>query len=245
MWFLLLRRLLVALIAAALFGASAADAQNAPAAQRVFDRARAATGGPGWNTLRGLHQVGEVAGHRYERWTDLVRYGDRTETQTPAGKFAQVYNGAYEWRILADGAVTGSTDRRLNAKVRTDAFLGAYAYFFPSRFDLRSVHLGERQSRGRRYDVLRVQPAGGEPRELWFDRGGGLLGLVVDDSGPRRITTELSDYRRVGPVLIPFQSVTSGGDLRVPEQRRLQSVEFSAPDRGLFSWSPSRTRQPR
>jgi len=224
--------------------AGAAQAQNSPDAQRVLNRARAASGGAGWNTIRGLHEKGDDADGHYERWTDPIRYGDRTAIRTAAGEFVQGYNGAYEWRILLNGAVTGSVDPALTARIRTEAFLAAYAYFFPSRFDLRSVNLGQRRSRDRHFDVLRVQPAGGAPRELWFDRATGLLGMVVDETGPRRVTVELSDYRKVGPVMIPFQTVTYGADL-VPRRRRVESIEFSALDRNLFTLSPERVHQKR
>ena len=242
MW---IRRLTFAVLAAAcLFSAGVAEAQNSPAAQRVLNRARAASGGAGWNTLRGIHEVGEEAGGRYERWTDPVRYGDRIETKTAAGTFVQGYNGGYEWRILTNEAVTGSVDPEVTGRVRTEAFFAAYAYFFPSRFDLRSSHLGERENRGRRFDVLRVQPAGGRPRELWFDRSTGLLGLVVDETAGKRLTTELSDYRRVGPVLIAHLAVTYGADL-VPKRRRLEKIDFNPVSRDLFTLSPERVHRKR
>jgi hypothetical protein len=238
MWTSLLRKLLAALVAAALSAGGVANAQSSPAAQRVLDRARAASGGAGWNLLRGLHEIGQEGGTRYERWLDPIRYGARTETQTPAGKHVQAYNGAGEWRILVSGALTGSVDPAVLAQVRSDAFFGAYAYFYPSRFDLLGTHLGVRQKQGRPFEVLRIQPAGGKPRELWFDRGTGLLGLMVDGAGPRPVTVELSDYRRVGPVLIPFRATTYGGDLSRPQERVLERIDFPAADRSMFSLPP-------
>jgi hypothetical protein len=201
----------------------------------VFDRARAASGGAGWNRLRGWHEVGQDGGVRYERWIDPIRYGLRTETLTPAGKHVQGYNGAGEWRILANGVATGSVERVVLAEVRAQAFFGVYAYFYPSRFDLRSVHLGVREAQGRAFEVVRVQPAGGAPRELWFDRRTGLLGMTVEAAGARPLTVELSDYRRVGPVLIPFRFDAHGGDLPTPRERRLERVDFIPADRSVFS----------
>ncbi|MDP3658825.1 hypothetical protein [Phenylobacterium sp.] len=231
----LVAKFLMVLAAVACCLAAPAEAQNSPAAQRVFNKARAASGGQGWNALRGLHEVGEEGGARYERWVDPVRYGARTETMTGGGKLVQGYNGAGEWRIMPNGVETGSPDPAVVARVRTDAFLAAYAYFYPSRFDLRSSHIGARESRGRSYDVLRVQPAGGQPRELWFDRKTGLLGQIVDESGGQRTTMELSDYRRVGPVMIAFAATTTGGGLTAPRLRKVESVDFRAADRNLFS----------
>lgn len=228
-----LRLLFAALAALAL--CSAAAAQNSPAAQQVLNRARAASGGAGWNSLRGVHEVGQDGEVRYERWFDPVRYGLRIETHPPGGKLVQGFNGAGEWRILASGTQTGSVAAPVLAQVRSDAFFGAYGFYFPSRFDMRSSHLGVRESQGRSFDVLRVQPAGGEPRELWFDRDSGLLGRIVDNSGPRAVTTELSDYRRVGPVRAPFAYTTYGGDLPRPQTRKVEAIDFKPADRGQFS----------
>jgi hypothetical protein len=238
------RMILAALAAAALFLSGTANAQNSPAAQHVLDRARAASGGKAWNGLRGFHETGDDGGVRYERWLDPLRYGDRTETQTPAGKHVQGYNGWGEWRVLADGVVTGSTDRAVLARVRSEAFFGAYAYLYPSRFDVRCVLVGVRQHQGRPFDVVRVDPNGGRARELWFDRRSGLLTLMIDAGGPKPVTIEVSDYRRVGPVLIPFRTVTSGGDLARPRQRQIESIDFRPADRALFSL-PAKTTQSR
>lgn len=226
------------LAAALLWTAGAAHAQNAPAAQRVFDRAKAVSGGAAWNALRGLHEIGTDDGERYESWADPIRYGLRSEVRKPAGKLVQGYNGAGEWRIMPDGRETGSPDRAVVARVRSDAFFGAYGYLFPSRFDLRSTHLGVRRSQGRAFDVVRVQPAGGQPRELWFDRASGLLGQVVDEASGRRV--EVSDYRKVGGVRLPFRYTTFSAGMTA-KVRQVERVDFRAADRDIFSL-PRRSR---
>jgi len=231
----ILRKALAALAVWAVVAGGVAQAQNSPAAQRVLDRARAASGGAGWNALRGLHETGQDDGQRYERWSDPLRYGARIETQTPAGKHVQGYNGAGEWRILASGVVTGSSDRGVLAQVRSEAFLAAFGFFYPSRFDVKSGLLGVRQSQGRTFDVVRVEPMGGKPWQLWFDRQTGLLGLMVEDGGGKPQTIEVSDYRRVGPVLAPFKFTTYGGALAKSRERQVESLDFRPADRNLFS----------
>jgi hypothetical protein len=236
MWMAPVRKLIATLVAAAVFAlAPAAGAQNAPAAQRVLDRARSASGGAGWNLLRGVHATGQEAGQRFEAWFDPLRYGARTETQTPAGKLVQGYNGQGEWRILADGRLTGSVDRAVLAQTRSDAFFGAFGFYYPSRFDVRSTHLGVRHSQGKPFEVLRIQPLGGQARELWFDRRTGLPARMVEAGGARPLTVELSDYRRVGPVLVPFRAVAYGADLARPRERQLDALDFRPADRSLFS----------
>ncbi|KQW70414.1 hypothetical protein ASE17_16095 [Phenylobacterium sp. Root77] len=242
MWISPMRKLFAAVVAVAVLAVGAtAQAQNSPAAQRVLDKARAASGGAaGWNTLRGVHEVGEEGGKPIERWADPLRFGLRQETQTEGGsKLIQGYNGAAEWRILSSGAATGSDRGPYVAKVRSEAFFSAYGYFYPSRFDLRSSHEGVRQHQGRSYEVLRVQPAGGAPRDMWFDARTGMLARMIEHDGQGAPETiEVSDYRRVGSVMVPFRIVTSGGDMAAPRERVLKRVDFLPADRTMFSLPP-------
>lgn len=225
-----------ALGALALAAAGAAQAQHSAAVQRVLDRARAASGGAAWTRIAGLHEVGSEAGLRYERWVDLLRYGVRTEVRTPAGTVVRGYNGYGAWSLWPAGADRSGETNPVLAKARTDAFFAAQGYFFPSRFDLRTSYVGARAAEGRRFDVVRIQPAGGEPREVWFDRATGLPGRIVETGGPKPVTVSLSDYRRAGPVLAPYRVTISGGDLDRPVERRLDRAE--APhrvEREMFS----------
>lgn len=214
---------------------SPASAQNSPAAERVFERARAATGGRAWNGLRSIHESGVEDGRRIQQWADPLRYGLRRETEVGDGKLVQGYNGVAEWRILPSGAQTGSIEKAVVARLRADAFFAAWAFYFPSRFDLRSTHLGVRKDRGRDFDVVRVQPAGGQPRELWFDRKTGLLSLMTIEDAAGRTTVEASDYRKVGPVKLPFRWVTSAPGQARTVERRIEKADFVPLDRALFS----------
>ena len=229
-------RTLLIVLAALLFSAGAAAAQHAPAAQRVVDRARAASGGPAWTALRGLHETGSDNGAPYERWLDALRYGDRMETApTATGKTSRGFNGYGAWWLPVRPRDEAGSDREVLARARSEAFFAAYGYYFTGRFDLRSGYVGVRESGGRRFTVIWVQPAGGQARDLWFDQRTGLLGRMVERQGPRPRTVELSDYRRVGRLLLPFRSVTYGGGLPGPSERILNRIETLAPDRALFS----------
>ena len=93
-----------------------------------------------------------------------------------------------------------------------------------------------RQTRGHTFDVLNVHPWDASPRELWFDRRTHLLGRIVDRSGPQPITTELSDYRRVGPIQVAFHVTVQGAPGAVgAHDRQLDSVVFAPAERDLFS----------
>jgi hypothetical protein len=230
----------VVLVAAALpAAAQARPATKAPQgysreAQRVLAAARAASGGSGWNLLRGWHETGHENAQPYEAWFDTLRYGLRIETRDAAGAVsAQGFNGQGFWRISPAGQSSGVDDRAQVEEARTAAFLGARGYFYTGRFDAHGELAGVRQAHGRAYDVVRVQPWDGAPCELWFDRVSHLLARIVDRAGPQAVTTELSDYRRVGPIQVAFHVTVQGP--AVTQDRRLDAVVFSAPDRALFS----------
>lgn len=204
-------------------------------ARQVLDRARAASGGAGWNLLRGWHETGHQGAQRYESWFDPLRYGMRVETHEAAGLRVHGYNGQGDWQILPSGETTGVEDRHAVAETRTAAFMGAVGYFYPGRFDAHGESLGVRQSGGRAFDVVNVVPWGGTARELWFDRHSHLLSRIVDRSAPQPVTTELSDYRRVGPIRVAFHITVSGPASAPGQQRILDSVVFTPADRAMFS----------
>src|ERR1700744_1790225 len=86
---------------------SAAQAQYARPAQQVISGARAASGGHGWDYLRGWREAGTDDGKAYERWLDPLRYGMRVEThEPPGGVSVHGFNGAGDWRITSAGVVT-------------------------------------------------------------------------------------------------------------------------------------------
>lgn len=200
------------------------------AASAVIARARAATGGSGWNILRGWHETGRENGVPYEAWFDPLRFGMRVETRGPDGLTIHGFNGVGDWRILPDGQVTGAADHAALARARTEAFFRAEGYFYPGRFDAEARSVGVRHAGRRAYDVLLVRPWGGDPRELWFDARTHLLARIVDRTGPRPVVEEISDYRKVGPVRIAFRATVRGG-----LDRRIDSVVFTPADRDLFS----------
>jgi hypothetical protein len=215
-----------------------ADGYSRPA-EEVLAQARKASGGAGWNLLRGIHVTGHEARAggdvRFETWVDPLRYGMRTETHEAGGVIVQGFNGQGDWQILPDGKIVAIDDRAAVDRLRTETFLAAGGVFYTSRFEAHGELIGVKTSGGKSFDVLNVEPWGGAPRELWFDRATHLLSRIVDRTGPQPVITELSDYRLVGPVKVAFRSVVRGpgaGDLR---ERKLDAVTFTPADRSLFS----------
>jgi hypothetical protein len=213
---------------------SAAAIGYAPAAWRVIAQARTASGGAGWNLLRGWHETGREGQAPYEAWLDPLRYGLRVEVREPAGLRVHGFNGQGEWRIEPGGAVNGGGEAAAVARARTEAFFAIGGYFFPSRFEAHGAWMGVRRSGGRAYDVVQVQPWGGTTRELWFDHASHLLGRMVERTGPQPAVIELADYRKVGPVRIAFRKTFRGPD-GAERVRQLDVVSFAPADRALFS----------
>jgi hypothetical protein len=230
------RRLTVLLILllASVFASlgTAARAQYSAPAVRVLTRAFAATGGSGWYMLRGWRETGRQDGVSYESWIDPLRYGLRTETREAEGLRIDGFNGQAAWQVGPDGAITAVNDHATLAKARTEAFFAANCYFFRGRFDARGDYVGVRSAGGRSFEVVRVQPWGGDRRELWFDQRTGLLGRIVDRTGKRAAVVQVSDYRKVGPVLIPFRFA---GDAAGPLIRQRETLVFAPTSRDRFS----------
>ncbi|THD58989.1 hypothetical protein [Phenylobacterium sp.] len=203
-------------------------------AEKVLADARAATGGNGWFMLRGWHETGHVAGVAYERWLDPLRFGMRVESHDPAGLRVEGFNGQGDWIIATPGAAPVTGDEAATATARGEAFLGVYGFFYASRFDAHGQALGVRQAGGRSFDVIDVKPFGGDARELWFDRSSHLLGRIVDRTGPKPVTIELADYRKLGPVRVAFRE-TITVDHNPPQVRQIDSLVFTPSDRALFS----------
>jgi hypothetical protein len=216
--------------------APAAHAEGySPDAQRVLARAFAATGGKAWWRLRGWHETGRRGGVAYESWIDPVRYGLRVEIREPQGLRIEGFNGQAEWQVAPDGAITAVNDHATLARARTEAFFAASCYFFPGRFDARGDYLGVRSLRGRSYEVVRVAPWNGEPRELWFDARTHLLARIVDRTGRRPSALQVSDYRRMGPVLAAFRFTPEPGAPADLLARQVESLAFAPADRASFS----------
>jgi len=215
--------------------AAPADARTMSApADRVLMAARAASGGAGWRYLRGWHEVGHLDGAPYETWIDPLRYGMRTETREAAGVRVHGFNGQGDWEIAPGGAATGTGDPVAVARARTAAFFSGELFLYAGRFEAKVALAGVRQAGGKSYDVLKMQPWGGNAREVWIDRRTHLVARIVDRSGPRPVTVELSDYRKVGPVRVAFHYWLEAADGAVHE-RQIETLAFAPPDRDLFS----------
>jgi hypothetical protein len=223
-----------ALVALALAGSAAAEVWKqgySRQAQQVLNRARDAAGGKGWEYLRGWHETGRDGAVSYEAWYDPVRYGMRVERHDAAGKDTHGFNGLGAWRITAAGQVSGTDAPTAVSQARTEAFYAVQGFYFSGRFDAAGRYVGVRRLSARSFEVVEVKPWNGEARELWFDR---KTGLLARETG-RGVTTEFSDYRKIGPVRVAFHAVTDDGTPGGRRERVVEGVDFRPADRALFS----------
>ncbi|MFL5295603.1 MAG: hypothetical protein ACJ798_04395 [Phenylobacterium sp.] len=233
----MLRRLSLTLVLLAFAGVAQAEAWKqgySRQAQQVLMRGRGAAGGAAWNYLRGWHETGREGGVPYEAWYDPIRYGMRVERRGPAGLDVRGFNGLGAWRITPAGVASGTGDPGPVGEARSEAFFAMEGFYFSGRFDAAGRYLGPRRADGKSFEAVEVKPYAAPPRELWFDRSTGLLSRIVARVGGRTVITQLSDYRKVGPVRVAFRAVTDDG-LGGRTERIVESVSFTPPDRALFS----------
>lgn len=223
-------RILIAL--AALAVVSASPAPRAPEARAVLDAAKAASGGSTWDALEGSHESGSHGGAPYETWLDFRHYGMRSEARGQVRGF----NGTVTWKTGAPGTsgVAINTDPAALSEAITTAFSSNNGYFFPDRFPMTARYLRADAIGARVFDVVEVHPERGRAFELWFDRKTHLIGRISDPNGSPAVTVDISDYRKVGKVLIGFHGVIKLPDGTTVDELNVGPTEFVPVDRSRF-----------
>ena len=226
-------RILIAV--AALAVVSAAPAPRTPDARAVLDAAKAATGGAAWDRLDGSYESGKHGDTEYRTWLDFRHYGMRSEGGPANAARVHAFDGNVSWDQRPDGAVKINQDPAALVEAITTAFSSNNGFFFPRRFPgtVRYLRTGTIDTRS--FDVIEVKPEGGRAFELWFDRKTHLMGRIDDLHGTPAVTVDISDYRKVGPVLIGFHGVVRIPDGTVVEELNVGTVVLTKVDRSRFS----------
>lgn len=224
-----MRRSILLAFAIALAGPGMAGA--APSAGEVLAAAKTASGGKAWDALTGSYEKGSHGPVTYETWLDFRAYGMRMASVAPKGAQAQGFDGEVAWRRAGDNPPDVSRDPAAVREAVITAYVSMNGFFFPDRFPAKVDYL--RRESG--FDIVRVEPRGGRPVELWFDASTHLLGRIVDSAGPQPVTVSLSDYRNVGEVLIAFKAVVTGPDGAVLDEGKVDMVEHRPVERSLFA----------
>lgn len=227
------RKLHALLTISSVIALTACSRTDDPAARgaEIMEQARAAAGGDGWNEIRILHERGQgvsASGEtfEYEHWGDLQTLSVRNDQ--PGRPNFMVFDGHAAYQC-ADAECVSPTVLPLQG-VRTGAYLTSYGYFFPDRFAASFEYRGARDEGGARYDVVQVKAEGIDPIELWVDQGTHRVARMVYENGQMR--TDLSDYRQVGPVWVPFVARDSGMTINTI------AVRFDPADAGEIAFTP-------
>jgi hypothetical protein len=222
----------VVALATALLAGRAAAAPDAAAA--VLAAAKAAAGGSAWDRLDGWDETGVHGGADYETKLDPHRYGMVSTTVRNGAKITGGYNGVVGWHTDPDGNTVVQSDPAQMADARQSAYGSIYGFFLPDRFPAKFTYLGQKRADGADFDVVRIQPTGSKPMDIWVDRGTHLVTRFVDSSGPAPLTVRMSDFRSVDGVQIPFHLIMSAGDPASDQELQVTSIQTAPIPRAAF-----------
>ena len=223
------RALLVVVGAIALCSCAGGEDSAAKGAL-VIAQAKAATGGEAWDRIRFWYERGRASPSsgesvEYEHWGDLHTLSVRNSNSRSG---YMVFDGTMGY-VCADADCTSRTP--LDGRgMRTGAYLASFGFFFSDRFPASFEYRGTQTDSGTEYEVVRVAPTGMDVVEIWVDSGTQRVARLVQQPAAER--TDLSDYRRVGDVLVPFGSRVA--DLTV----QVSTVRFDPPDAAAVVFTP-------
>ena len=231
-----------AAFAAALFAAASAAAPSiasADDAAALLARYKAAAGGAAWDGVRTLHATGTLAYGGLNGEVSIVQdiATGRTLSAYKLGPVegADGFDGKTGWTRDAGGEVSALDAPEARRRRASQAWLDAYAYWYPARMQATYGAVSGQDADGKHYRVVEATPAGGDPVGLWFDAASGLLARTVQREAQDTATTVLDDYRKVDGVLIPFHSTTSRvdaagrSDPRATSDVRLAEIKLNGP----------------
>ena len=218
-------------------------ASAAPTAQEILAKAKQASGGDAWNSIRTRHTEGRLSTAgltgKGESWDDLLtgRHLIRYDLGPSTG--AQGFDGRVVWSQDTSKQVReeGAADAREAAA--NQAYRRSLAYWFPDRWPAAVESSGEKSEGDKRYFVLRITPKGGRPFELWVDATSSLFDRTVEKQAIETRTTYFSDYRKVDGVTLPFAIRSTNGENKYDQLISLEKDEHNRPnDDGLFRMPP-------
>ena len=229
----LIRSVSVALLSLA----SVARAESPPGpaatpARHLIDLARDATGGGAWDQVRVLHRFltlssGGLSG-TLEAWGEPSRGLASSHYVLGPDSGAEGWDGKTGW--TADWAHrVHPTEGGDLALARSTAFWASFGFLSPDRLKVPAETAGSRDEGGKTYDLVRFNPAGSDPVEIWFERTSHLpLKLVIQNVDP--VTVHLIDWRRSGPLVLPFTLQTSNGLVKYDATSRLDHAVIEVVD---------------
>jgi hypothetical protein len=198
--------------------ASGAEAVDPDA---VLRDAGTALGASHMRAIAGFHAHQKIAG------VGLTGTGDAWARRSPmaAAEYTKLgplvqdqgFDGKTAWSRDGKGVVWVEGNAEGRSAALNDAFRTSYALYGPAHGGARVAALADTADKGVTYHVVRVAVPGSiVPFDEWIDAATHLPARYVETSGGTTTTTELTDYRAVRGVRIPFaehQSTSQGNDV--------------------------------
>jgi len=227
------------------FCGPALDAQAQPSAQAILQRFYQAAGGSAWQHFEECDSEGTatVAGKTGNlRYVEDLRSGanvSQVEIKALDVKQADGDGPTQSWHQDANGDIQlSNADSPDNID---DRYLTSHAYWRPAFGGAAVTVLASQIEGSTTWDRLRFQVPRGSGFTLWINRQTGLLDRVES-----KTIKELSDYRPVNGVMLPFKEKKPAGSemLTVAYSRRtlreqLDEAAFAVPFRKDYQMPPS------
>jgi predicted aspartyl protease len=190
---------------------------HAEDANAVIARSKAASGGALWDSVHSLDSTAKTTGGglsgEVHQLQDLLTGRSSESYQMGPVDGADGYDGTHGWERDSGGEVAVQDTPGAIRLARSQAWLNAYAYWYPQRMPATYGAVETRELDGKRFNVIKAMPEGGEPVTLWFSVDTGLLARFAQPDGDGGVQmTALDDYRKVDGVLLPFHFMNDDTD---------------------------------
>ncbi len=194
--------ILAAVIAAAIANPAACSASQ------VYARNHAVTGGDAWSSVAEVVAQGvvESAGLRgtYTAAADLIDGRSALSESLGVQSTSSVFDGRYEWRQDYSGGVHALDSPNARAEAQTASYLNRRGYLRDDPQGATLSCLGLRREGGRTFYAMRIAPKDGLPVDQWIDAASYLVDRTIATTPTSTVVTSESDYRQIGPVVLPF-----------------------------------------
>jgi len=121
------------------------------------------------------------------------------------------FDGKTAWWRDASGAITPEAGGDVRQLAVNEAYRDGNLWWRADRGGARIEVPTSQSSGGATDEVLKISPVGGKPFEAWFDAKSHLLSRIVEGQGSQTNTTDFSDYRPIGGVMIAAKQTVDDG----------------------------------
>jgi len=122
----------------------------------------------------------------------------------PLFKTAAVFDGRVVWVQDRSNGVHPLDAPSAVAAAVTQSYLNRQAYLAPNFSSAHVTCKGERLQDGHAYNIVYITPKNGRAFEQWIDAKTHLVSQVIEKTPTSTVITRYSDYREIGPLVLPF-----------------------------------------